>query len=389
MPTLQELAWLASPEGRTVCTEMAREHPADTPRAIERWRERLDAERVSAAWTQVTLRAAAGVKFSRAENMLFDRVGLEQSSDECVATHKAQRFAGCSAIADLCCGIGGDTLALASIAPVTALDASGPRTIMAEHNAGAYGRRATGIIGSVELTHPEADAAHIDPDRRPAGRREHQVEHGSPDLPTVEAVIHRYHHVAVKLSPGADFSRLPFDAEIELISHHGHCKQAVAWTGRFQTALHRATVLPTGETISAMCTAELAWPEPRPVEPGLYLLEPDAAVIRAHLVGVLAQRLGCHVIDPHIAWLVAEHPLSSPFVSTFHVVDVVPFAEKTLRAWLAAHDVGSVDIKTRGTAFRPEDLAKRLRLTGNRHMTLLITRLGTHPVAIIAERMPA
>lgn len=266
MPTLHELAWLATPEGRAVCEEMAGGHPADTPTAIQRWRQRLDAERVVAAWTQVTLRAVARAKFSRADDMLFDRVGIEQSSDEVVAAHKAKRFAGCSAIVDLCCGIGGDTIALAGIAPVTAVDISGPRTVMAEHNAGVYGRRAVGTIGNVELTHPDADAAHIDPDRRPVGRREHQIEYGSPDLPTVEAVIRRYHHVAIKLSPGADFGRLPFDAEIELISNHGHCKQAVAWTGRLRSicpestqgtlpgprqlaAVRRATVLPAGETI--------------------------------------------------------------------------------------------------------------------------------------------
>jgi hypothetical protein len=273
------------------------------------------------------------------------------------------------------------------------------------------------MIGNVELTHPEADAAHIDPDRRPAGRREHQVEHGSPDLPTIEAVIRRYHHVAIKLSPGADFGRLPFDAEIELISNHGHCKQAVAWTGRLRSicpestqgtfpgprqlaavrqaipgprqlaVIRRATVLPAGETIAAASDAELIWPDPQPANPGGYLLEPDAAVIRANLVGVLARQIGCHVIDPNIAWLVADRPVRSPFANTFRVIDVVPFSEKRLRTWLAAHDVGTVDIKTRGTAFRPEDLARRLRLTGSRHAILLITRLGTHPIAILAERM--
>ena len=124
----------------------AADRPADTPAAIERWRERLDAELVTAAWTQVTLRAAARTKFSRADEMLFDRVGLEQSTDEVVAAHKARRFAGYSAIADLCCGIGGDTIALAGFAPVTAVDVSGPRATMAEHNAGVYGRRAAGII---------------------------------------------------------------------------------------------------------------------------------------------------------------------------------------------------------------------------------------------------
>ena len=48
------------------------------------------------------------------------RVGLEQASDEVVAAHKAGRFSDCGRVADLCCGIGGDTLALAARAEVVA-----------------------------------------------------------------------------------------------------------------------------------------------------------------------------------------------------------------------------------------------------------------------------
>jgi predicted RNA methylase len=387
MPTLHELAWLASSEGQQVCAAMAADRPADTPTAIARWREELDAELVIAAWTQVTLRAAARDKFSHADAMLFDRIGLEQSTDEVVATHKARRFAGSQVIADLCCGIGGDCLALAEHAPVTAVDISGPRVTMAEHNAGAYGRRASGVIGDVELTHPDADAAHIDPDRRPAGRREYDVERGSPDLPTIETVVQRYGNVAIKLSPGADFDRLPFEAEIELISHHGNCKQAVAWTGRFRTAFRRATVLPAGAGIHADSADELRWPESRSVEPGTYLLEPDPAVIRANLVGVLAKQLGCQPIDRHIAWLIADAPISTPLAHSFQVIDIAAFNEKKMRPWLASHDVGSLDIKTRGTAFHPEDLARRLRPDGAKHATLMVTRIGDAPLAILARRM--
>jgi SAM-dependent methyltransferase len=387
IPTLHEIAWLASAEGRAACAEMAAGHPADTPTAIARWRERLDAEWVTVAWKQVLLRQTGRVKFSRADQMIFDRIGLEQSSDEVVATHKARRFAGSGRIADLCCGIGGDTLALAAHAPVIAVDISGPRSAMAEHNAGVYGRRAEGIIGDVELTHPEADAAHIDPDRRPVGRREHELEHGSPDLRVVENLVRRYAHLAIKLSPGAGFERLPFPAEIELISHHGHCKQAVAWTGRFVTAHRRATVLPAGDSIAAGDQRELIWPPARAIEPGLCLLEPDAAVIRANLVGVLARQLDAAPVDSHIAWLLREQAVSTPFANAFRVIDTLGFNEKKVRPWLAGHGVGSLDIKTRGVAFQPEDIARHLKLRGDRRAVLLIARIADKPLAILAERM--
>lgn len=389
IPTLHELAWLASEKGRSACTEMAAGNSADTPTAISRWRERIDAEFVTAAWTQVLLRQSARSKFARADRMLFDRTGLEQASDEVVAAHKAARFTGSGRIADLCCGVGGDTIALAGAAPVVSVDISGPRATMAEHNAAAYERRAEGVIGDVELTHPDADAAHVDPDRRATGHREHDAEQGSPNLVVLEVIVRRYNHLAIKLSPGAAFDRLPFDCEIELISHRGNCKQAVAWTGRFAGAHRRATVLPSGQSIDAQSEADLAWPAAAPVEPGAYLVEPDAAVIRANLVGVLARRLTAAPIDAHIAWLVSDRAVSTPFGHTFRIIDTAPFNGKRLRPWLAGHDIGTLEIKTRGVAIRPEDVGRRLRLRGRRPGVLLITRLTDKPVAILAARESA
>ncbi|MGH3301916.1 MAG: hypothetical protein ACRDOK_09580 [Streptosporangiaceae bacterium] len=44
---------------------------------------------VAAALTQQALRAAAREKFSRADDMLFTRAGLEQASSELTAAHSA------------------------------------------------------------------------------------------------------------------------------------------------------------------------------------------------------------------------------------------------------------------------------------------------------------
>ena len=54
--------------------------------------------------------------------MWFEPIGLEQATAEPVARHKARRFAG-ELVVDLCCGIGGDALALAEHSRVLAVDA--------------------------------------------------------------------------------------------------------------------------------------------------------------------------------------------------------------------------------------------------------------------------
>ncbi len=79
----------------------------------DRLRTAFSADLVRGALTLVELRRRAAVKFSRAAGMWFDRVGLEQSTAEAVARHKAQRFQGRGRVWDLCCGIGGDAIQLA------------------------------------------------------------------------------------------------------------------------------------------------------------------------------------------------------------------------------------------------------------------------------------
>lgn len=389
LPSVEELAWLRSAAGVACCREMAAGRGADTPAAIAHWRERLEPHLVTVAWGQVVLRRAAAGRFSRAADMLFDRVGLEQATDEVVAAHKAKRFAGLGPVADLCCGIGGDALALAAVAKVTVVDWSAPRVAMAEHNARVYSGEVTGLVGDAAAAKPEATAVHVDPDRRPEGRRRHDPELGSPNLTEVANLVRHYANVAVKLSPGADFEALPFDAEVELISHHGECKQAVAWTGRLAGCYRRATALPAGETVGVDSPDELTWPPPGEIAAGRLLYEPDAAVVRAHLVGPLARQYELAPVDPLIAYLVGDREVRSSLLAGFQILEVIPWSTVSARELLRRHDVGRLEIKTRGFAGRPEDLFRKLRPKGQTSATLLLTRLGDRPVGILAQRLGA
>ncbi len=386
MPTLAELTWLATGQGRSVCREMDLEAPADTPAHIARWRERLEPDLVAAAWSQVLLRRHARAKFTRADDMLFDRVGLEQATDEVVAAHKAKRFIGLRRVADLCCGLGGDTIALAERAEVIAVDFSPLRARMAEYNAAVHGRSIVTLTDDVAFCRPEADAVHIDPDRRPAGPRRHEPEAGSPDIATLRQILHDYPHAAVKLSPGVDFDALGFEAEIEVVSHKGECKQAIAWTGQFHQTRRRATVLPPGGSIAASVDDELTWPAPAPITSEEWLFEPDSAVVRADLVGLLARRHSLAPLDPLIAYLVGPAAIDSPFLTGFRVLEAVDFSAAAVRQLLVRHDVGTVEIKTRGFAVRPEELRRLLRKAGKRPATLFLTRVAGRPRAILAER---
>ena len=54
--------------------------------------------------------------------MFFTRLGLEQATDAWVARYKATRFPAGQLLADLCCGIGGDLMALSERGPTRGVD---------------------------------------------------------------------------------------------------------------------------------------------------------------------------------------------------------------------------------------------------------------------------
>ena len=128
-----------------------------------------------------------------------------------------------------------------------------------------------------------------------------------------------------------------------------------------------------------------------PVEvraPGEYLLDPNPAVTRAGLVEELARAVGAWKIDERIAFLAADAPVRSPFARTLRVLDSAPWRERELSARLRALDVGAVDIRRRGLAGDVDVLRRRLRLSGARRATLVMTRVRDRPWALVCVDVP-
>ena len=132
---------LLSPPGRELLDRLKQEDVTpDTALPVSmRLRAEYPAELVRDALAQHQLRMRAEPKFSRAGDMFFTRAGLEQASAEVVARHRARRYLDAGHVADLCCGIGGDLVALAASHRVLAVDHDPLHLRMARANAEAYG----------------------------------------------------------------------------------------------------------------------------------------------------------------------------------------------------------------------------------------------------------
>lgn len=350
-------------------TDLRKSHPRDI---------------VDAAVETALLRQKAKAKFSKADEMYFTREALEQSSGEHVSTYRAERYLNYTNTADLACGIGGDAIPLGRHTRVLAVDKDPLRLAMAGKNAEAHGVSENIEFREADITEigtPEVDAIFFDPSRRSEGRRIPSVKDYSPPLSIIEQWIPKVPAVGVKISPAMRYEEITWDCEIELISVNRELKEAVLWFGPLKTASRRATLLPSLATLVG---------GDRPIyipvtEPLAYLYEPDSAVIRSHLVETLAESIGATKIDTDIAYLTSGELVDTPFARSYVVEEVMPFNVKKLNERLRSLDVGRVVIKKRGSPIEPQELQKKLKLSGSREIVVVLTHLAGRPGIILCS----
>jgi SAM-dependent methyltransferase len=344
-------------------------------------------ELIAAALTQALLRQQARAKFGAdAARMYFTPAGLEQATRTGVATLRARRYAGGGArrVADLCCGIGGDTVALARAGlAVLAVDRDPLTCAVAAANADALG-----VAGQVEIRCQDVteaslagcDAAFLDPARRTSWGRVFDPGAYSPPWSFVIELADRIPRTGAKVAPGIPHELVPDGAEAEWVSERGDVKEAALWFGDLATTGRRATLLPSGQTLAGTGR------EPPPTAPARrYLYEPDGAVIRAHLVAEVAALLDGRLLDPAIAYLTSDRLVGTPLATPYEITDVLPFQLKRLRALLRERGTGTVTIKKRGSAIEPEQLRRELRLDGSGSAVVLLTRVAGRPIVLLAQ----
>jgi SAM-dependent methyltransferase len=393
---LSELQALLTPEGLRLLDAMpAVESSDDVARAVTRLRrDGHSPALVSAVVGQARLRTRAVVKFGDlAARMLFTRAGLEQATRLPIAARHAARFrdAGFGRVADLGCGIGGDALGLAALGlQVVAVDADEVTAAIAAYNLAPFGSDADVRHGAAEQTDLEGvDAVWLDPARRTAGHTETartRPEDWSPSLDWVFDLATRV-PVGVKLGPGLDRELIPDDVEAQWVSADGSTVELVLWSGALaREGVRRAALVIRGDSAHELTAETDAADEPAR-ELGAFVHEPDGAVIRARLIGDVARTLQAGMLDEHIAYLTSDAALTSPFVSTFRVREVLPADEKALAKALRERDIGRLEIKKRGVDVDPAVLRTRLKLRGSGSATLLLTRIGNRRTAILADRV--
>ncbi|GAA4074103.1 class I SAM-dependent methyltransferase [Actinomadura miaoliensis] len=402
---------LPGPAGRAVLAAAAEADLSENAllSTAARLRERYPADLVAAALTQARLRVRARAKFGPdADRMYFTPDGLEQATRARVAAHRARRFAAYldgrqgGVVLEMGCGIGADLIARARQGcRGEGVERDALTAAVARANVEALGLADLASVREGDATQEDPAgyaAVFADPGRRTGRGRVFDPRAYEPPLDTVLELAARAPAGCVKVAPGIPHEAIPDGAEAEWVSVGGDVKEAALWLGGLAgTAGRRATVIRSDDPDAPTATLT---PDPGLDAPdvrawGRYLYEPDGAVIRAHLVAEVAAQVGGGLADPRIAYVTADTAVATPFAAAYEIEDVLPFSVKRLRGELRRRDVGILTIKKRGSAVDVDRLRRDLGFTsrarrgGGRESTVVLTRVGRAPVALLARPVAA
>jgi hypothetical protein len=388
---------LISPEGQALLAEVGDlESKTDVLALVSKLRRQGHSpELVANVLSQAKLRRRAQAKFGEfANTMFFTEAGLEQASRLKVAAIHAGRFraAGVNHVADLGCGIGAESLAMASLdIQVSAFELDEVTAAMATYNLAKFSnvQVAQADVTQIDLT--AYDGFFIDPARRELNGPNRETTKRKFDLedltPSWEFVLElsKTKATIAKLGPGIDHRDIPSEAEAVWVSDNGDLLEA----GLYFNQVKRAEVSRAALLITPTGTHELTSPNRARTDAPLgeladYVFEPDNSVIRSHLVGDLAIANGLHLFAPEIAYLTGSEPLVSPWLRSYRVIDNLIFDRKKLKAYLRERQIGVLEIKKRGADITPEQLRRELDPKGPNSATLIVTRVGsTHRVLVV------
>lgn len=388
--TAENVRFLCTSAGEDACRKFAGLELTDQSLLSDLTAVRkFSAEHGSAVAETIRLRRKSVAKLGPdSAGWLMTDEALQQASPQPVAKHRARRLTGLG-VHDVTCSIGADLVELGRTAsPALGSDLDPVRLLMAQHNLGISGVPSRLVVA--DALHPASKnlLPYADPARRDkAGSRILSVE----TLPPVSGLDAVWAHrpPVLRLPPGINYDLLSRPGEVEIVSLDGSAREAVLWPTELAEVTRRATVLDSTGAGYEISTDD---PDDSAVAAvGAWIVDPDPAVVRAHLVRHFAVRHGLWQLDPHLAYLTGAAP--PPMGRAFQVLDAAPFSEKQVGRWLVEAGAGTVEIKVRGVTAEPDAMRIRLRksLRGPKSVarTIILARVGRQAMAYLAIAVAA
>ncbi|QPK94380.1 hypothetical protein HCQ94_01345 [Actinomyces sp. zg-332] len=404
------------------------------PAQIQTLRKTYGAEIVSAVLTQLDLQKQAFIKHGEElKNVLFLRTSLEQSTRYIISKIHAKRFikSAPEKIGDLGCGVAIDTIGLCNaylerkkvindkqetaqtqsstkenLFSIKAYELEEEVFEIAKHNLRHYdfAEVRNEDINSIDFEKENFTAVYADPARRKNGKRLMNPADWSPSLDTIYGWIKHCPNVGAKIAPGIDYKFLHPDSETNWLSINGELVEASIWFGDLKNHTGKtATVIKTDKynkvTYSKTHSFDNNSTGPSqevettdlPIAKNLYITEVDPAILRANGLSWVANKINGKLISDNISYLVTQETCKNtdilPLIKQWEIIDYCNLKTKKINELLQQHNIGSLEIKKRGTDISPDILRKGLKLKGKEKSTIFLTRYDSKHIALLAKQI--
>ena len=268
---------------------------------------------------------------------------------------------------------------------VLAVDRDPLRVWMTQTNAGC-----DGLVADVASLQSHDTVLHIDPHRRSSRGRRWRLDDYEPGPDVIRGLLDPARAGAVKLGPGVDLEACRQlyvgPSEIELVSVNGRLNQAVLWTGELAGATTRATLIDAAGVVHSLVDegAEDAL-STSALKRFIYTVDPS--IERRRMLPVLAGSLDMSSPSADVGLLTSDRLVDSPWLTAFELIEQMPWRQSKVKAWLAAHRAGVVEVKTRGRVVETDPTQLALRGVGDEPFTVFVLRFGQKVTALVARRL--
>ncbi|AKB84637.1 methyltransferase domain-containing protein [Methanococcoides methylutens] len=286
-----------------------------------------------------------------------DNDGLRFATPEVVASYRAKRLK-CQTIADISCGIGGQTIFFAKeCEKVYAIEINPEKIEFAKKNCERYGLDNVEFICGDALSEevleqvPKIDILFSDP-ARPPSEDKRLITSLKPGIPEVlSAYGEKTNSFAFEAPPQMTPDRIPFDCEKEYLSLNGQLNRLNLYFGDIKTCDRSAVSLPSEARIDSNSPAsEIITTE----DIGKFACEPEPSVIKAELLpelaGSIMENTGSEVklfnIDQKRSLLTSKAPLSHPIAKTsYEIIQISKLDTALINKQLRKEDIGTVILR--------------------------------------------
>jgi hypothetical protein len=305
--------------------------------------------------------------------LVCDRLSFEQATAKSISQYKAALWPSGAKIADLCCGMGGDSFWLAQGASASGADIAAERVLMFNENMERLGNSHRAVLQNA-LDAAGGDFFCIDPARR---------GDLTPSFENILELSKKFSGGMIKLPPAFPENCLPKETDVMYLGDENDCRECLLLTGVFGKGMVRAVAAfeewrcEKSELQSIILNVK---------KPGRFILEPYPVLVRSHLFLSEAKRHGFWQIDPTLAYLSCDNlPQKYSGFNAYMVIDQSGLSTNDVKAMLKRHDAGKITLKKRGVEVVPETEIRRLAPKGAGEFILFYTRVLGEKVAILAR----